>query len=74
MNRFYIKKAVVAICFVLIIAAGFILNVSNLSLSVDFSAGLSSQMQKRQLTIRHLENMHSLIYLAHYRKPWARTK
>lgn len=51
MNRFYIKKAVVAICFVLIIAAGFILNVSNLSLSVDFSAGLETVIANAEASI-----------------------
>lgn len=51
MNRFFIKKAVVAICFVIIIAAGFILNVSNLSLTADFSAGLETVIANAEASI-----------------------
>lgn len=51
MNRYFMKKAVVAICFVTILAVGFILNVSKLSLTVDFSAGMETVLANAEASI-----------------------
>lgn len=39
MNRYFIKKAIGAGCFIVIILCGFVMNVKELSLKVDWSAG-----------------------------------